>query len=388
MDIQAIQEYLREHNLDGWLLYDFQGMNPIACSMANIQGMTTRRWFCFIPAKGELQWIIPAIEQHVFDGKPGQFHVYPTWKVLWEKLTEILKTRFKIAMEYSPNCAIPYVSRVDAGTLELVRQMEVEIVSSGDLVQYFQARLTEKQYESHLKAVDAIYKIKDQTIQFVREERDQSLEVTEWMVQQFIADKFREMGIVTNNLPIIATNQHASNPHYEPREENRTPIVNGDLLLMDIWGKLDQDYAIYADITWMAFIGPEIPDEIQNVWDIVRNARDNATQFVKSAMVTNKVIHGYEVDEMARNVIKDAGYGEFFFHRTGHNIHEQDHGNGAHMDNFETYDERRILPRTLFSIEPGIYLPNFGIRSEINVYIHPEKGPQVTTLPQTGITTI
>ncbi len=388
MDVQPIQEYLRENELDGWLLYDFQGMNPIARDIARIEGFSTRRWFCFIPARGEPQWIIPVIEQHIFEGKPGQFHVYETWKSLWQKLTEILKTRFKIAMEYSPNCAIPYVSRVDAGTLELVQQMEVEIVSSGELVQYFQARLTDEQYETHLGAVDGVYEVKNSAIRFIQENLERQLEVSEWMVRQHIAKKFKELKMATDFLPIIAVNENAANPHYEPLEDRFKLIQKNDLVLMDIWAKLDRKHSIYADITWMSYVGEEIPSDIQKVWRIVCEARDAAVNKIKKAFITNKEICGYEVDDVTRKVIKKAGYEKYFFHRTGHNIHEQVHGNGTHMDNYETHDERVIVPRTCFSIEPGIYLPEFGIRSEINMYIHPEKGPIITTPPQTGLTTI
>ncbi|OQY26832.1 MAG: hypothetical protein B6244_12655 [Candidatus Cloacimonetes bacterium 4572_55] len=388
MNYQEIQEYLKDHKLDGWLLYDFQGTNPIARSVAQIEGMSTRRWYCFIPSRGELQWIIPAIERHLFESKPGQFHIYKTWKGLWEKLSNILKSRSKIAMEYSPNCAIPYISRVDAGTVELVNQMEIEIVSSGDLVQHFQARLTEKQYESHLKAVDLVYEAKDSAIHFIRHQLDDQLEVSEWMTRQFLADEFKKLGLITNYLPIVAVNENAGNPHYESMGKKSSLITKGDLVLMDIWAKINEKHSIYADITWMSYVGEEVPTDVENVWTIVRDARDRGVQTVKNAFIANDEIRGYEIDDATRQVIQDAGYGDYFIHRTGHNIHEEDHGNGAHIDNFETHDARLIVPRTCFSIEPGVYLPQFGVRSEINVYIDPVQGPIVTTPPQTGLTIV
>ncbi len=388
MDVKAIQQHLKEAKLDGWLMYDFQGTNPIALSVTGIKGMSTRRWYCFIPAEGEVQWIIPVIEQHLFANQPGIHYIYQTWKGLWEGLSKILKSRTRIAMEYSPNCAIPYVSRVDAGTLELVQQMGVNVVSSAHLVQFFQATLNAAQYESHLKAVESVYKAKDDAIRFIQTNLEKQSVVTEWMVREFIADRFIEYGLITSFLPIIAVNKNASNPHYEPTEDGSTAISRDDLVLLDIWAKLDQRSTIYADITWMVYTGKSVPSLVENIWKIVRDARDAGVRIVQKAFVGNMPICGYEVDDATRKVITDAGYGKYFIHSTGHNIHEKDHGDGAHMDNFETYDEREILPRTLFSIEPGIYLPELGIRSEINVYIHPEKGPQITTPPQTSLTLI
>lgn len=385
MDIQKIQHYLQEHRLDGWLLYDFNKMNPIAYSIAEISGMTTRRWFCLIPAHGEVQWIIPVIEQHIFTDKIGQKHIYQTWKQLWEKLADLLTTGHTIAMEYSPNCAIPYVSRVDAGTVELVQQMGVKVVTSSHLVQHFQALLSAAQYDSHRQAVNGVYEAKNRALKYIQEQREKQVEVREWQVQQFIMAVFKELNLITNHPPIVAVNANASNPHYAPLEGQSDTIKYGDLVLLDIWAKLDQDRAIYADITWMAYVGAEVPGNILEIWNVVREARDNAVRKVQSAFTTNRPIHGYEVDDASREVIQAAGYGEYFVHRTGHNIHEEDHGNGAHMDNFETHDERPIVPNTLFSIEPGIYLPDFGIRSEINVFIDPDQGAVITTLPQTGI---
>jgi len=378
--ITAVQEYLIAEGIDGWLLYDFHGINPIAGELLQLTGMQTRRWFYWIPAKGMPHKITHAVEQDTFTHVPGVNHVYSAWQEIETNLETALVSSHKIAMEYSPEGAIPYVSRVDAGTLELVRKFDVEIISSADLVQYFQARWTEEQLASHRKAAKALVEIKDLAFRRIADCIRDGKPVSEYRILQFIMHQFENRRLVTEHVPICAVNDNASNPHYEPTDSQSRDIESGDLVLIDLWAKLDIPDAVFADITWMAYVGSAVPDRMQKVFAVAALARDQAIMFMNERLAKGNDVYGFEVDDIARKVITDAGFGKFFTHRTGHSIGTSVHGNGVNIDNLETRDRRRLIPSVAFSIEPGIYQPEFGVRTEVDVYVH-EKSVEVTTQP-------
>ncbi len=369
MQIEIVQEQLAKMGSDGWLLYDFQGMNPIARKLVGLRGnLLTRRWFYWIPRRGKPSIVCHRIEQHGFQSLDGRLHPFKSWDEMIQILKEVLQGATTIAMEYSPNGSIPYVSRVDAGTLEMVRSLGTRVISSANLVQYFEASWSQAQFQMHLEASRCLMEILVETFEKVRHSLGIGCGVTEYELQQFMLEKYGEHSLYSFSAPIVAVNQNSGNPHYEPSRENSSPIRKGDLLLVDFWAKLQKPEAVYGDYTWVAYLGEVIPDRYLAIWEIVKGARDAASAFVKSRYPTDP-LQGWEVDSVAREFIQQRGYGEYFIHRTGHNIGEEDHGNGANMDSLETRDERLLLPHTCFSIEPGIYLPEFGIRSEINVYL-------------------
>jgi len=290
-------------------------------------------------------------------------------------------------MEYSPNCAIPYVSLIDGGTLELVRSLGVEVASSANLVQLFEARWTDEQLETHLEAGRRVDRIRAAAFDRIRSAVGAGQTITEWDVNRFIRDEFQKSGLVTDHGPIVAVNSNMSDPHYEPSADRTREIHAGDAALIDMWAKLDRPRAVFYDITWTGFCGSQAPAKLQNIFNVVREARDRAVERVQSAVSRNETLHGFEVDDAARGYIREKGFGDYFFHRTGHSIGEEVHGTGANMDNLETHDERKIIARTCFSVEPGIYLPEFGIRSEVNVYVK-SGGAIVTGEVQKSLITI
>ncbi len=377
-----IKNLLADRHLDGWLLYDFHGINPIAKRIAGLpeHGVFTRRWFLWIPTEGEPTWLVSRLEQDQFASMPGDKRPYVGWREMHRELQEMLAGAGRVAMEYSPGAAVPTVSRVDAGTVELIRSFGIEIVSSGDLVQEMEARLSAGQLGSHRRAAAHLMRIKDGAFSFIAERFDAGNPPTELDVQRWILARFEEAGLVTDHPPIVAVNGNASNPHYAPSAERFSPIHHGDLILIDMWAREDTPSAVFGDITWMAYAGDEVPKKMSEVFDVVRRARDAAVRFADEGLRAGRDVFGYQVDRAARDVIEAAGYGEFFFHRTGHNIGHEVHGNGVNMDDLETRDRRKLLPGILFSVEPGIYLPEFGIRSEIDV-LATENGAEVTTLP-------
>ena len=382
-DTATIQALLREANLDGWLLFDFRGMNPIAASIAPLppQAMFSRRWAYWIPTQGEPQWLVHAIELAPFRDWPVQPRFYVRWQELEEQLAAMLGDARRIAMEYSPRCAIPYVSRVDAGTLEMIRGLGVEVVSSADLVQAVEARLSPAQLEGHRRAAAALLRIKDEAFAHVAQALAAGQPISEYSVQQWLAGRIAEAGLVADHAPIVAVNAHAADPHYIPTVERHAAIGRGDLLLLDLWAKEPQPDAIYGDITWVALCSDRVPLRYQNICAIVAQARDAAVAFVQAEMAAGRAVRGCDVDDVCRGVIERAGYGRFFIHRTGHSLGAAGHGNGANIDNLETNDTRRLLPGTAFTIEPGIYLPgDFGVRLEIDLYVH-DDGIEITTLP-------
>ncbi|MDT4967990.1 MAG: hypothetical protein QOJ64_2727 [Acidobacteriota bacterium] len=412
--VKAIQAALRAAKIDGWLFYDFRGSDPLAYRILKLEqrGITTRRWFYYIPANGEPVKLVHSIERDKLDTLPGRKLVYLPWQQLHAFLRQTLteggtlrlgplqedprhSDRFgtrvdgkkRIAMQYSPNNDIPYMSRVDAGTVELIRSFGVTPVPSADLVQEFEAVWTSAQFEMHTEASDKIHRIIMQAFDEIGRRIRANQPTTEYDIQQFMVRRYEEEGLMSDNEPpIIAVNANAANPHYEPTRDIHAPIKRGDFVLFDVWAKLKKPYSTYTDQTWTGFVGESVPAEYTRIFNIVRDARDAAVKFVQESMRAGRPIKGADVDDVSRGVITRAGYGAQFLHRTGHSIGEEVHGNGANIDDLETRDARRIIPRTTFSIEPGIYLEGkFGVRSEIDVHVL-ERDAVVTGQPiQTAV---
>ena len=382
MNLDAIQAALRESSLDGWLFYDHHHRDPIAARILSLdpKAHITRRWYYFIPASGEPRKLVHRIEQGRLDALPGAKTQYSSWQELHAGLENLLQNQKKIAMQYSPNNDIMYVSMVDAGTVEFLRGLGKEIVTSADLVSQFEAVLTADQIASHHAAqrtIDLI--LVGAWAEIARCLRPPSGgagrtgDLSEYDLVVWLQEAMRREGLVWENGPDVSVNANTSDSHYEPAVDRAAPIREGDFLLIDIWGRLDSPSSIYYDVTWTGVIGREPTKKEQLVFDTVRRARDAAISAVESAFAQNRPIQGFEADDAARAVIREAGFAEFFTHRTGHNIAHEIHGSGAHLDNLETHDVRRILPHTCFSVEPGVYLPEFGVRSEINMITAPGK---------------
>jgi Xaa-Pro dipeptidase len=382
--IREIQHALQNEGIDGWLLYNFRDSNIFATRLLSLPKhiMFTRRYFYYIPSHGEPQKLVHRIEEWNLDALPGDKKIYLSWRSLEEGLRELLSGAKQVAMEYSPRCAIPYVSTVDGGILELVRSTGIEILSSANLIQYFEARWDDEQLQNNKESAEHLRQIVDEAFGFIRKKILSRSTITEYDVQQFMSSEFKKRGLVTSSDPNCSVNANSANPHYEPTKEINSPLQKGDVVLLDLWAKKDKPRSVYADITWMGFLGETVPDEYETIFQIVKGGRDAALNFVRSSLAAGKAIRGYEVDDAARNFISQRGYGEYFVHRTGHSIGEEVHGNGANMDNLETRDERTIIPQTSFSIEPGIYLRDkYGVRSEIDVYISKDREVIVTGLP-------
>ncbi len=382
--IREIQIILRSEHIDGWLLYNFRGSNIFATRLLALPEhiMFTRRYFYYIPASGEPRKLVHRIEEWNLDSLPGEKSIYLSWQSLEEGLKKLLSGSKKVAMEYSPQCAIPYVSTIDAGTIELVRTCGVNVVSSADLLQRFEACWDEDQLKENIETAKHLRQIVDAAFGFIKERIVSNSPLTEYDVQQFMLSEFKKRNLITSSDPNCSVNGNSANPHYEPTKDVHSPLKKGDFVLLDLWAKKDSPHSVYADITWTGYIGENVPDEYEKIFQIVKGGRDAALEFVRTSFAAGKNIRGYQVDDAARKYITQQGYGEYFVHRTGHSIGEEVHGNGANMDNLETRDERVILPQTSFSIEPGIYLRDkYGIRSEIDVYISKEKEVIVTGLP-------
>jgi Xaa-Pro dipeptidase len=387
-NLPAVQTALQQMGLDGWLLYDFRGLNLLARRVLGIgsEGHLTRRWFYFIPARGEPRKLVHRIESGALDAYPGSRQVYLRWQELEAGVQSLVQGARKVAMEYVPRNANPYVSRVDAGTVELVRSFGVEIVPSGDLVQLFEACWDDEQWALHLEAARHTRSAYDVAFQFLRERTRNGGSVRETEVQQRIMGHFAEHKLVTDHPPIVGVGPHSGDPHYAPGPGSDAPIREGDFVLIDLWAKCDKPRAVYSDLTWTCFVGREVPARYQEIFNIVARARDAAIAKVRDAFAAGRPLQGWEVDQAARDVIEQAGYGQYFCHRTGHSIGQETHGNGANMDNLETHEQRRVLPRTCFSVEPGIYLPEFGVRSEVNVFVDGQNRVHVTGgEPQTEV---
>jgi Xaa-Pro aminopeptidase len=387
-DLLTVQGAIRQLGWDAWLLYDFRGLNVLAQRVLGMssEAMLSRRWFYLVPAQGEPRKLVHRIEQHALQGLPGSPQIYLRWQELEAGVQSLVAGLRRVAMEYVPRNANPYVSRVDAGTAELVRSFGVEVVSSGDLVQLFEACWDDEQWALHLEAARHTRSAFDVAFAFIADTVRRQGSVRETEVVQCILDHFTAYGLVTDHPPICAVGPHSGDPHYSPGPGSDGTIRAGDFVLIDLWAKRDRPRAVYSDLTWTAFVGPQVPARYEEIFQIVARARDAAIACVQEAFRAGRPLQGWQVDQAARDVIERAGYGAYFCHRTGHSIGQETHGNGANMDNLETREERRVLPRTCFSIEPGIYLPEFGVRSEVNVFVDAASQVHVTGGdPQTRI---
>jgi Xaa-Pro dipeptidase len=387
MDVQLIQSALRELDVDGWLFFDFRRSNPIAHAVLGLpaQGLFSRRWMYYLPREGVPVALTSAVESHVLTSLPGEQRVYRTWQDYQQQLADMLKGARKVAMEYVPENSIPYISRVDAGTVELVRMLGTDVVSSADIAQRFEAVLTPAQIESHRQAGRALQRVYHQLSQWLRERLLSGAALTEYDTQQQALHLMaaEHLQVDPSDLPLVARNGNAANPHYSPQPLGSSPLRQGDLLLLDFSAPLEGDGHIFADYTWMVYLGKQVPERIATLFAIIRDARDAGIAFLEQALAAPRRIEGWEVDDEVRRVVANAGYGDYFVHRTGHSIGgPMVHGNGANFDNLETHDTRQLLLNTCTSIEPGIYLPDegLGLRTEVNVLVLPD-GIEVTGTP-------
>jgi Xaa-Pro aminopeptidase len=390
-DLNSVQNAIRQHGVDGWLLYDFRGLNVLARRVIGLDSnaMLSRRWFYYVPASGEPKKLLHRIEPRALDGVPGSQQLYLRWQELEAGVRALVAGAKRVAMEYVPRNANPYVSRVDAGTVELVRSCGPEVVPSGDLVQMFEACWSDEQWAMHREAAIHTRSAYDVAFGFLAERVRKAGSVRETEVQQRILDHFKAHRLVCDHPPICAVNAHSGDPHYEPGPASDAPIKEGDFVLIDLWAKLDKPQSVYSDLTWTGFVGKEVPERFERIFQIVAQARDAAIAKVRTAFQSRMPLQGWQVDQAARDVIDQSGHGAYFCHRTGHSIGQEVHGNGANMDNLETREERRVLPRTCFSIEPGIYLSDFGVRSEVDVFVDAAETVHVTGGdPQTHVVPI
>jgi Xaa-Pro aminopeptidase len=376
IDLRGIQAALAADGLDAWLLYDFHGLNPIAGDVTGVNRrgghLATRRWYYLIPASGEPRALVHAIERGALDHLPGTISRYAGRDELESGLRQVLSGMRRVAMEYSPQCAIPYLARVDAGTVELIRQFGVDVVSSGDLVQRFAAVWDDEAIDTHKRASEKLYRIKDRAFAAVSERIAAGTPTTEYDIQQLMTGWFRDEGLVSDSPPIVAAAGNAGNPHYMPTNADHRVIRPGEIVLLDLWGKLDREGAVFADITWVGYTGARPPERYAQAFATVAAARDAAVSLVQRAAAGGpgrEALRGWQVDRAASTVLRGAGYGDHVLHRTGHSLGESVHGNGVNMDDYETHDDRRLLPGTGFTIEPGLYFDDFGIRSEINMLV-------------------
>ena len=383
--IHDAQEYLAGENVLGWLIYDYLGCNPVLAQVAPASGHVTRPVFLYVPASGSPTLLTHHVDAGKFADAGVDIVVYSSRVTLESALRDTLAGAASVAMEYSPRNGLPRVSRVDAGTVELVRSMGPDVVSSADLMQYATQRWSPEQLAGHRRAADALGRIVNEA--FARIGQHLADGVTEFEIAEFIRRRFREEGLTAADGPIVSTNAHCSDPHYEPAAEGSSVIGPGDWVLIDLWAREDTPGSVYADITWTAYVGDNPPERNREIFDIVLGARDAALNFLKDAHAAGNPIQGWQADDVARRYITDRGYGEYFTHRLGHSIYHTVHGEGVNLDNFETHDTRRIIPGVGFSIEPGIYLPEFGVRSEIDAYMS-EDGPYASSPVQRDIVLI
>jgi Xaa-Pro dipeptidase len=371
MNLARIQEEIRKQKLDGWLFFDHHMRDPLSYRVLGLKAGKgpSRRWYYMIPAEGEPVGMVHRIERDQLAGLPGEKIAYSSWTEQVAALGRLTKGMKRVAMQYSPMCAVPYVATVDAGTVELVRSTGVEVATSAELIQIFEAVWTPAALETHMEAGRRVDKVRAAAFELIRERTRNGAPLQEVEVKNFVRQGFTDAGLLTDSGPIVGCNANASNPHYEPNATVTSPIHAGDWVLLDMWAKLDQPGAVYYDITWTAFCGDTPTEEMRKVFTTVRDARDAAIARVRAAIAGGEDLRGFQVDDACREVIVKAGYAEYFTHRTGHSIGVEVHGNGANMDNFETHDDRRVMPWTCFSVEPGVYLPSFGVRSEINMFI-------------------
>lgn len=387
--VEQIQEQLREAQIDGWLLYDHHGRDPIAYRVLDwpMPASVSRRWYYWIPAQGEPVGLASRIEPRNLDALDGDHRHYSSWREQREQLAAILSDARLIAMQYSPNCMIPYVSLVDGGTIDLVRSLGKEVVSSAALVQHFEARWTDAQFEMHQEAGRRVDAILDEAFELIGAQIRSAHEVSEYEIAKFIRTRFHEKGLAPASGPTVAVNENSGDPHYHPDEERNRTIAGDDFVLIDLWAKLAEPDSVYYDITWTGYCGRQVPEKIQKVFEAVTGARDHALAYIDEAVKANRTVRGFEADDAARQYLKEAGLADHFVHRLGHSIGYEIHGNGANLDNFETQDDRPLVAGTCFSIEPGVYLSEFGVRSEIDCWVSPT-GAQATGRVQREIVEI
>jgi Xaa-Pro aminopeptidase len=391
LNVSDVQAALKADKVDGWLLYDFRGINPIATDVTGLARkgghLATRRWYYLIPASGEPRGLVHAIEKDSLSHLPGTTERYAGRDQLEAGLRRLLQGIRTVAMEYSPGCAIPYIARVDAGTIELVRQSGATVVPSGDLVQRFSAVWDADQIATHQKASEKLYRVKDRAFDAVARRIRDGVATTEYDIQQSMAGWFRDEGLVTDSDPIVGAMENAGNPHYQPTSTTNRPIRADELVLLDLWGKLATPGAVFADITWVGFTGRTVPARFAQAFAAICAGRDAAVDLVQRGLREGRDVRGFEVDRAASSVLRDAGYGDRILHRTGHSLGETVHGTGVNMDDYETHDDRRLLPGTGFTIEPGVYFDDFGVRTEINMVVA-ERDAAVTGPLQTEIVTL
>jgi Xaa-Pro dipeptidase len=373
LDIGAVQAALRADGFDGWLLYDFRGLNPIAADVTGVgrQGghLATRRWYYLIPASGEPRGLVHKIEKNSLAHLPGSAKQYAGRDQLVAGLQTLLTGVRRVAMEYSPECAIPYVSRIDAGTVELIRRSGAEVVSSGDLIQRFSAVWDADAIETHRLASEKLYRVKDQAFEMVARRLRDGVATTEYDIQQLMAGWFRDLGLISDSDPNVSAAANAGNPHYLPTASAHRAIGANEIVLLDLWGKLSRPGAVYADITWIGYTGARVPERFAKAFAAICGARDAGIRLVQDATRAGRELRGFEVDRAASAVLREAGYADNILHRTGHSLGETVHGDGVNMDDYETHDDRRLLPGTGFTIEPGVYFDDFGVRTEINMVV-------------------
>lgn len=381
MELERIQQALRAQKLGGWLLCDFRNRDYLAYRVLglDVEKMNSRRWYYFIPARGKPKKLVSVVEKQKLDELPGDRIIYLSWKELHARLKQILGPKKTIAMQYSPRNNVPYIALVDAGTIELVKSFKHSVVSSADLVQQFVSVLGEEGYRSHKEAGAAVDRIRAEAFEQIRRAIATNNGATEYDIQQYIMRRFTEEGLTTYDPPMVGTNDHPADPHFDTTAKDAHPLKRGDTVLIDLWAKKTAPGSIYYDITWVGYIGREPPKKYAEIFTVVKNGRDAAIRFVQEKFRKGEPCYGWQVDDVCRAVVAKAGYGRFFVHRTGHSITEETHGNGVNIDNLETKDERQLLPGCCFSIEPGIYLEGeMAVRTEINMFIRHDGVAEVT----------
>jgi len=391
MEMRKIQEALRNEKISGWLFCDFHNRDRIAYEILGLdfKKPNSRRWFYYIPSRGKPKKLVSAVEKGKLDDLPGRRNVYVSWKELHGFLGKILGSKKKIAMQYSPKNNVPTVSFADAGTVELVRSFGHKVVSSAGLVQSCLSVIGGEGYKTHKEAALLVDRIRAEAFGQIGKAIRENKILTEYDVQQYIVRRFAEEGLIADSPPIVGTNEHPADPHFELSPENARPFKIGDTFLVDLWAKRNTPGSIYYDITWVGYIGSTPPEKYRRIFEVVSQARDTAVQFVKDKFEKRQPCYGWQVDDAARNIVKKAGYGKYFVHRTGHSIDEEGHGSGVNIDNLETRDDRKLMTGSCFSIEPGIYLEGeMAVRSEINVFIREGGVPEVTSEVQKEIVLI
>ena len=383
--IEQAQEYMEERGISGWLLYDYRGLNPIFADTVGRVGHVTRPVWLWIPASGDPRLLLSFVDQSRFEHLDIDTTLFINRVDMIDKLRSDLGVSGRVAMEYAPECALPRVSNVDGGTLELVKSLGADVISSADLLQYATQRWNEEQFDSHVYAAEKLSVIVQEAFRYIGDSIDSG--VTEFDVKQFIRNRFLEEGLIVTDGPAVAVNEHASDPHFDPTPENSATIKRGDWVLIDLWTRLPDEDAMFGDITWTAYVGNEVPPKQREVFETVIGSRDAALAEIERAFGEGRILEGWEVDMVARDYIAEAGYGDYFNHRLGHSLGREVHSNAVNLDSWETHDTRQLIPGIAVTIEPGIYIPEFGVRSEIDVFIS-EDGPQVTTQMQRDVVLI